>query len=244
MIFNEEHLAKLKSIRSFRQEGFGSHPCEWMESVIGEEAKSDTFASIREGYGANSKKRLNRDEVREFCGRSEECPLAKFAVCMAWGGMRRSNGRRAWKEKDRIRNLIRILEQSKQNREEAYRCFWDARIAGLGPAYFTKLIYFIGRENDEKRRGYIMDQWTAKSVNLLFPCDEKMITLRSDWVSHACNTPDVYEAYCQKISRLASELGLNESDAELAIFSSGGRGDKKGEWRKYVQECYRHGGHH
>jgi len=37
----------------------------------------------------------------------------------------------------------------------------------MGPAYFTKLLYFLASGTHGVAKGYIMDQWLGCSVNLL-----------------------------------------------------------------------------
>jgi chaperonin GroEL len=39
------------------------------------------------------------------------------------------------------------------------------QIKNCGPAYYTKLLFFL--PGSDENRGIIMDQWTARSVNLL-----------------------------------------------------------------------------
>lgn len=59
---------------------------------------------------------------------------------------------------------LNLLRTGGLSRCEAYRLFLGTgAIPGIGPAFFTKLIYFFSPTPDF----YILDQWTAKSVNLL-----------------------------------------------------------------------------
>ena len=58
------------------------------------------------------------------------------------------------------------------NRKEIYQKFTDYRLSGelkgLNTPYFTKLIYFLMRG---EAKGYILDQFTAISANLLLNQD-------------------------------------------------------------------------
>ena len=57
--------------------------------------------------------------------------------------------------------------------KQFHRLVNEKKLTHMGPAYFTKLIYFLG----SKQNGYIMDQWTARSMNLLRKCDKYKIRL-------------------------------------------------------------------
>ena len=97
-------------------------------------------------------------------------------------------------------------------------------------AYFTKLIFFCPRQHD----GYIMDQWTSKSVNLIF--DEKIVDLSKAGFVTDTNNADKYERFCRCIEELGEAAGWEPEETELRIFSEG-RG--RGAWRNYVIENWR-----
>jgi hypothetical protein len=92
----------------------------------------------------------------------------------------------------------------------------------MGPAYFTKILYFFNL-------GYIMDQWTAKSYNLLINNDE--IEILQNTVTNN-NSGQKYERYCLLVEYLANELKMSPSAIEEAMFSNGGR--NRGIWRQHV----------
>jgi hypothetical protein len=96
----------------------------------------------------------------------------------------------------------------------------------MGPAYFTKLIFFLRPDLN----GYIMDQWLARSINLLFP-QAGPIRLSNTVVTDR-NTADDYERFCSHVEHVARELGITPAEAEERMFSNGGR--SKGRWRQYV----------
>lgn len=95
--------------------------------------------------------------------------------------------------------------------------------------------------------GYIMDQWTSLSVNLLFSRSAHPIVdlttakfkgRRTDTVSDR-NSADDYEAFCLCIDELAENLGIQgPAKAEEWIFSKGGR--HPAPWRSHVL-ANRHG---
>ena len=111
---------------------------------------------------------MDRRQLFEFSGRPDVNAQDFFLAVCAWGGMRINNVRLAWRHVERWRPVIDKLRADCQDRREAYHIFSrlraDGGFPGVGPAYFTKLIYF-GRP---VVNGYIMDQWTSRSINLLY----------------------------------------------------------------------------
>jgi hypothetical protein len=105
------------------------------------------------------------------------------------------------------------------------------RLPGLGPAFFTKLIIFMRAIED----GYVMDQWVAKSINLLVGMN--IVEMAGETVSLK-NTSEKYEQFCLAIDRLSETLGISPDATEQALFSIGGK--RAGEWRKYVRDPSRH----
>ena len=103
---------------------------------------------------------------------------------------------------------------------------------GIGPAYYTKLIFFCHPKHD----GYIMDQWTARSANLLIDQSDNRIRLNKSKYFQGVsdfNNQCVYEEFCCNVERLAKECGNPyPSEIEEALFSKGGR--NKLDWRRYV----------
>ena len=104
----------------------------------------------------------------------------------------------------------------------------------MGIAYFTKLIYFFSAEP----HGYILDQWTARSTNLL--CGKEKINLtwgkyknKGFAVVNDSNTVTDYSFFCDFVRELTSHCDhlTDPGDTEAALFSKG-RG--KGRWRNYV----------
>lgn len=164
-----------------------------------------------------------------------------FKCCiaiLAWGGMNREHAVSAlssWNEWEHIATKIRNGELT---RREAYKAFYQLRkskkLKGLGPAYFTKIIYFLSKEEN---RGYIMDQWTARSVNLLLETKAiglTKITAKSKKVSFFVtdkNTDLIYENFCQFVEQLAQLHQTTPDLVEMSLFS---RGYRQGPWRNYV----------
>jgi len=87
---------------------------------------------------------------------------------MAWGAQGTfqtvANAREAWAHRDAIATKLLKLRSDKLTRAGAYNLFAGTNaLPGLGPAYFTKLLFFFS----PTKSNYIMDQWTTKSMMLL-----------------------------------------------------------------------------
>lgn len=172
--------------------------------------------------------RLTRQELRTFCSDVVNSAEPCFVACMAWGGMNRSHGRDAWSERSKWVPIIERMRAGELCRVEAYGRFHDAAVTGLGPAYYTKLIFFTRPEPD----GFILDQWTGKSVSLLFIAPIVTITA-AGWVTRV-NDALFYQRYCEAVEHLAAKLGVTGDVAEEMMFSRGGK--VKHAWRQYVRE--------
>tara|TARA_B110000908_G_C10264115_1_gene461993 strand:+ start:3652 stop:4377 length:726 start_codon:yes stop_codon:yes gene_type:complete len=152
----------------------------------------------------------------------------------AWGGINRKHACWALESFKSWEPLIEELRQGLSS-FEAYDKFHSLRtnnLRGIGPAYYTKLIFFCQPKHD----GYIMDQWTARSVNLLLNRPFDLIKLnKSKYFQGVSDYNDkcVYKKFCCNVESLAKECGYDEpKEIEEALFSKGGH--KKLDWRKYV----------
>ena len=163
---------------------------------------------------------------------------------LCWGGMRRNHARPLQHPGQRsnlqaLEEIINDLRHVRLNRMDAYSVFSstikDRGIKGLGPAFFTKLIFFASPRHD----GYIMDQWTARSINLL--CRDPFIKITSGGWVKPNNTPEIYERFCQAVELLAGPCDTDNERAaafekiEMCLFGTGGRPGKACKWRKYVR---------
>jgi hypothetical protein len=165
---------------------------------------------------------LDRATVRQICRDTNKPVLFGYACAMAWGGQglgpTRLHAQSAWAAHADLKPILELLRTQPLNRVQAYELFLHgARIPGLGPSFWTKLLFFFAERADL----YVMDQWVAKSVNLLVgDCPPR-------------NTPSaVYNTYCEEIDRIAKHLGLSGSQAEEKMMSHGGH--KPGAWRSHV----------
>ena len=140
--------------------------------------------------------------------------------------------------------LSENIRMEKLDRVKAYEGFSELRakgeLKGMAPAYFTKLIFFLMTE--ARPRGYIMDQWTSASVNLLsskpiVEMQRSFFQLKTskrifETVSDK-NTSSNYENYCKFIETLSTAkwLDVDPERVEEMLFSKG-RG--LGTWRNYL----------
>lgn len=174
----------------------------------------------------------------------------------AWGGMNVGHGRRLlgnpagpWISiADRIR-------ENKVDRVQAYAAFAELRkiknaMSGLGPAYFTKLIYFLSPSRSAFQLGYIMDQWLGCSINLLtgkrvvnldhsfkWLYRKGALTYTIDSIVSDANLPEDYESFCRAIEIISDRLGQPWTPelTELALISNGAEKRRPSHpWRTYV----------
>lgn len=163
--------------------------------------------------------------------------ISNFEVVLdifAWGGINRKHAFWALENFKSWEYIIKELRQGLSS-IEAYDEFYHLRkksLRGIGPAYYTKLIFFCHPKHD----GYIMDQWTARSVNLLLDQSGDRIRLNKSKYFQGvsdCNDQSAYKKFCFDVKRLAKECGNRDpGQIEEALFSKGGR--NKLDWRRYV----------
>lgn len=150
--------------------------------------------------------------------------LMKFIVAhiLAWGGQQINHGRKSlskehwdvWKKP--CFELIRKNEDPIDSYEKFFELDQKGLLKGIGPAFYTKLIFFLG-EGD----GLIMDQWTSRSINLLF--NDEIIKLQRGnrktsgdhiYVVSKSNNQNVYCKYIKCVTELSAYLS-NEVGQEI-----------------------------
>jgi hypothetical protein len=179
-----------------------------------------------------------REEVRSLCRDNRLDLMYRYICAMAWGnqgpGLRHRHAIAAWAQRDRLRPILARVYAGDLDRAEAYTLFCgQGMILGLGPSYFTKLLYFFS----PIETFYIMDQWTAKSINYL--CKERVVPMAGDNVATR-KDGDHYELYCRAVETLAAMTreteDLSGAQTEMRLFCHGGR--PPGAWRKIIQDGY------
>ena len=153
---------------------------------------------------------------------------------LAWGGMRVNNGMTLRACGTGWLDLCDEVAAGNHSRSSAYEAFAnlrrDKKSKGLGPAYFTKLIYFLMPRTIDQPVGYIMDQWVSSAINVLVA--EPIVRVGKNFVVTDDNDGTIYERYCCAIEALAKECASTPEEIEVQLMSKGGRNPAI--WRKYV----------
>lgn len=179
---------------------------------------------------------LTRAQVRTICTDIRIDVLEAYAIAMAWGGQNRQYFRTSVTAPGLPNLLLQLRGGGSRSNDFGITQTAANHISGLKISFYTKLLYFFRPTPD----AYILDQWTAKSVRLLFnPCP---INLNGD-LPHLHTTPAQYDWFCAQLDNFAPIVwptiaGVTGEDAEVAIFDEG-RGH--GEWRKYVVAHFENG---
>ena len=235
----------------------GKDAKSWFETV----KNSETWRKrINESSDWNindlSSSQLDRCELqKKISGLRSSKTICDKAVKMsvieifAWGGMGvgAKNARMVLPCIDNYQEICKDLLCSKLDPVEAYKNFYDAHhsgmFKGMGPPFYTKLIYFLGDQT-----GLILDQWTARSINIFCDEEEAVIKLKrnNDAVCQS-NGPERYKRYLEIVEELRAELKLDTlPETEKLIFSCSDRDPKVknrlgqyhricSAWRKYVR---------
>lgn len=221
MPFIQTHLQILIEANYLPQQEVGINAMLWWQSVCPHCREIPTVLN----------RRFNRDSLFELCKSSEVDTQTKIIAIMAWGSMRRNNARLALINNNALLAACNEIQRGNISRGEVFNRFIDLRrtayLKGIGIAYFTKLMYFLNAS--EPNNWYILDQWTAKSINLL--CGQDIVLISNNTVSNK-NTVNNYNLFCDKIDELAMELNLSGGETEELIFSKGGK--NRGKWREHV----------
>jgi hypothetical protein len=188
------------------------------------------------------KKSIQRADVSELF-RKKQYYLG-FITAMIWGGINASRP----KKKDDFETIdfYKLLKQDEKKittiihhvksllvKEEYFNCFnylkKEGKINGVGHAYFTKLMYFIGYVDKRiKIKPLIFDKWTSNAyLALLINSNQidnvkKLYTVKIDnkskIVSLRSNTALTYENYIKDMNCWAYKLGVSPSRLEEYIF--------------------------
>jgi hypothetical protein len=201
-----------------------------------------------------SEKPLNRSELLEQFrpyrnkGKLDESIIRKLIISvLAWGGMgySKTQGKLAIST---IGSYERVCTELLNGMlpVDAYAEFFELKklreMKGIGPAYYTKLIFFFGNQS-----GLIMDRWTARSTNLLLGSRLIKLEGKTKRVSDN-NSEQTYSKYLEFISKLQNQLEIETpAKTEELIFSCPHKHqavknrlnyyhEACSSWRKYVAE--------
>lgn len=210
-----------------------------------------SFADSLQGVEADMlpQGRIKRSEVFAFAADVTMTTATVCAAVMAWGGMNQRFSERffglagtGWLD------VAERIRAGKLDRQQAYSEFsalrQNGKLHGVGPAYFTKLIYFLTpRQTGSDRHAYIMDQWAGCSINLLLRTELVKMDVIRNWhvgrdrpeciyrVSEA-NTATDYDQFCLAVDALRLKFNLQADQVDRAMIANGGK--NKSSWRRYV----------
>ncbi|GAA2223272.1 hypothetical protein GCM10010413_15420 [Promicromonospora sukumoe] len=113
----------------------------------------------------------------------------------------------------------RLLESMTTLREDgavaAYRRLQkggDTNLRGLGPAFFTKVLYFAGWDAAPGPRPLILDRFVVRAFN-----EQAELTWRTNWTW----TRDQYALYLDTVARWASSWATTADVVERQLFDHG-----------------------
>lgn len=210
--------------------------------VFGQGLKGVDLARLPDGQ-------VKRSEVFALAADSGTNTATVCAAAMAWGGMNmRFHHKFFALAGEGWLKVAEGIRAGNLHRKVAYDAFSDLRhedkLYGVGPAYFTKLIYFLTpRDREDVAHGYIMDQWAGCSINLLLDDEVVLMNVTRSWQRDAvkpqhtftvsdANTGENYEVFCAAVDELRGMVGLCADAADRAMLANGGK--KKSDWRQYV----------
>jgi hypothetical protein len=221
--YNQKIIQKLKEIPHVLQGAVGVAPADWAKRM-----------DIQHSFSLPNQS-MTRQEVRLICQDLNQDILKAYLIAMAWGGQGLGPGGKrhaqaAWRDQPFLISKIEAIRKGGLSRAQSYDLFiGDSKVDGLGPAYFTKLLYFFSPAND----CYIMDQWTTKPIILLTGMN--LIRHTNQGPSQS-NKGLNYELFCRIIEDLAKKMEVNSGDEmEQRLFSNGSVGKSpRGEFRQFV----------
>jgi hypothetical protein len=161
-------------------------------------------------------------DLADKIGSPEEAVQFYVAVC-AWGAGKKARlvGRRVRVLREsqdagvRLLAGIRLAEDSPVGAYTGWRTGGEHRLLHLGPAFFTKVIYFAGwpeHEPDRIPKPLILDQYVAAAFNQVTD-----MTWPRTWNW----TPLYYEHYIYQALMWAAEWGCEPDVIERTLFEHG-----------------------
>jgi hypothetical protein len=222
--YNNQHWATFAGIPYVAAGSVGYIPSAWVAS--------HALQGVPLGAIPLPAGQLNRATVRAICRNSANPVLFGYVCAMAWGLQGSGKGARthvaqAWAARTILTPKLNALRAGGLSRAQSYQLFMGINaVPGLGPAYFTKLLYFFRPQTD----AYIMDQHTGKSINLI--TGTKLVRMVANAVSRG-NKHGNYQAYCEEMDAIAGLVGVTGEQAEEMMMSKGGHSPSP--WRAHMR---------
>lgn len=233
MVAEHEEVARAAYVDNLKNGAFTrpwgkKSPMKWLNALPDHVLADDVVAAFPGEV-------LSREELRRRLSDQTNPQIATLLV-LAWGEMRARHARLLLNSDTQpLLDIATDLLTAKLSRQEAYDAFHKLserkEIPGLGPAYYTKLIYFLRKsDSGEGKDGFIMDQWTAKSINAIF--DTEVVKLMGARFVSAKNSASDYERFCCLIEYLAHRWSAQAEHVEMTLFGRGGR--RPDQWRAHI----------
>ena len=175
---------------------------------------------------------LRRDDV-VACMRED---LYKgFVAAIVWGGLSRFRPEEMARRNDRasvvpkLERIKALLQESNEDSEkilETVASMGRGRenyFYGIGPSYFTKLLYFLSVDMELATRPLIYDENMKPAHFALMPEFDQnpfefYLTIMKDKMIPRTRFENVYLPYCELIVRVAAELGVDVTNLESWLF--------------------------
>lgn len=232
--FDEKHLKFFsENLKEKQNQWVGRNPSTWINAL-------NRNACIKINNDQNGVFNFKPTRSSLYDQSADKIQDFDFVVnVLAWGGMHLNHGRAVLKKYEHWGHIVNELRNNKIDPFDGYKKFMgkrlEGKLPGMGPAYFTKIIFFATQNQANKPNAYIMDQWTARSINLLLG-HELVSTIKTHQGSRVSdnNTSETYKKFCEVIEHLSSLIGEPDpKKTEEHLFSNGGR--NAGAWRRYLK---------
>ena len=222
MKFDPRHLAVLDAVVAAKERDADGDLVLTTQGWLGSACRGWAEWVTQASHPNLPSARQNREQLGALIDGDQLSDEEAYLAVMAWGGQHRLHGRSAWEGFDRLRPIINKLRNGAMDRRAGYRAFYELttqefdRLRGMGPAYYTKLLFFLPRDG----RGPIMDQWTAKSMQLLIDRQgaEPIVSMPQGYVTRH-NDAGVYEQFYVFIESLAERYSVSVGNAEELVFA-------------------------
>jgi hypothetical protein len=227
-ILENTHWNKLKSIQHTDQPAIGTSPRAWANSAGLNKKEHDVDPDKLPN------KALDRDELHAYVNHPATSATHAAAAIMAWGGQNRTHGKSMFHPDERSKWEPYLSSLRTPNHGitpgKAYDRFNAMNVKGLGPSYFTKILHYT------VPGAHIMDQWTAKSHNLIHGHEDiKFANDQGNAIHRTKNDGETYERFNKTCRKVGKKFFTDSGKGEERLFSYGGKGSKAGEWRKHVR---------
>lgn len=230
-----EYRAAIKALR----------PCA--QAVSWDAAKWTTSNTQWNGHlrsfttGLGKRNKISRCDILKYLCSPNPDYEAAFLMVMIWGygpaGYGPSRVGAMFHHKaftSIIKSTVSHLVANPIKLRQAYReC---GRLPNLGPNFFSKFFYFVGRAKGLPQYPLIFDDRVATALVKLHACCSVLDDMTS---IHAKRNYNAYERYVNLLHDWATHLGCDADQIELFLFNNGGR---SGIWTSGTSEAERTSG--